>query len=438
MIPVPGLRLFLLLCIPLVCMVIGYFQPFFLIAGSVLDIIILFYSFFDVVTTISSKDFSLDVHAPRIFSLGRKNHIYVNLLSRCGIPLDMEIKIQIPQFWTDLTENGTVILDPGEKREVVLEFRPQRRGVYKIEYLYIKYKTRGRIFSIQEKIKVDLMVEVFPDIKELNHFVQLIRKNKLYEIGIHKNRLQGSGTELEYLREYHKDDDSKRIEWKVTTRVNKPVTKVFQMETSNLITLVLDCGRLMTAEEEGLSALDYSINALLILAHIIIQMGDLLGIIAFSDRIIGELPPQKGKNVIKKVSHFVTKLKPGFVESNYRLILSYLRKRIKKRSLIIFFSDMIDDINYNLFSTSFSFLNKRHVTLFILLRDIILMKNAEKAPGSILDLFVSTSAREMFLRRKEAIAKLRHSGISVLDVLPAQVTPRLVDKYLEIKARNYI
>ncbi|MBN2534093.1 MAG: DUF58 domain-containing protein [Spirochaetales bacterium] len=438
MIPVPESRLLLLLCIPLVCMVIGYFQPFFLIIGSLLDIIILFYSFFDVFTTISTKDFSLDVRTPRIFSIGRKNNIYVNLLSRCRIPLDMKIKIQIPQFWTDFTENETLILNPGEKKELILTFQPQRRGVYNIDYCYVKYKTRGKVFSIREKIKVNLVVEVFPDIKELNYFVQLVRKNKLYEIGIHKNRLQGSGTELEYLREYHKDDDSKRIEWKATTRINKPVTKVFQMETSNLITLVLDCGRLMTAEAEGLSALDYSINALLILAHIIIQMGDMLGIIAFSDRIIGELPPQKGKNSINKVSHFVTKLKPEFVESNYRLILSYLRTRIKKRSLIIFFSDMIDDINYSLFSNSFSFLNKRHITLFILLRDTILMKNAENAPDSILDLFVSTSATEMFMRRKEAIAKLKHSGISVLDVLPTQVTPGLVDKYLEIKARNYI
>ena len=243
---------------------------------------------------------------------------------------------------------------------------------------------------------------------------------------------------MEYLREYHKDDDSKRIEWKVTTRINRPVTKVFQMESSNLITLVLDCGRLMTAEEGGLSALDYSINALLILAHIIVQMGDILSIVAFSDKIIGELPLGKGKNAIKRVSRFVTKLQPEFVESNYRLILSYLRTRFKKRSLIIFFSDMIDDINYTLFSKSIHFLNKKHVTLFILLRDTILMNNAEKSPDTIRDLYVSTSAREMFLRRKEAITKLRHSGIAVIDVLPTQVTPRLVDKYLEIKSRNWI
>lgn len=438
MIPVPESKLLFLLCIPLVCMVIGYYHPFFLLAGGVLDIIILFYAFFDVITTIGTKNFSLDVHAPRIFSLGRKNVIRIHVINRCGILLDMDIRIQMPQFWINCTENETVSLDPGEKQEMLLTFRPQRRGVYNITYLYVKYLTRGKVFSIREKIKINLLIEVFPDIKELNYFVRLIRKNKLYEIGIHKNRLQGSGTELEYLREYHKDDDSKRIEWKVTTRINKPVTKVFQMETSNLITLVLDCGRLMTAEVEGLSALDYAINALLILAHIIIRMGDMLSIIAFSDKIIGELPPLKGKNAIKKASHFVTKLKPAFVESNYRHILSYLRTRMKKRSLIIFFSDMIDDINYTLFNTSFSFLNKRHVTLFILLRDIILMKNAEKVPGSIHDLFVSTSAREMFLRRKEAIAKLKFSGINVLDVLPVQVTPRLVEKYLEIKARNYI
>ena len=99
---------------------------------------------------------------------------------------------------------------------------------------------------------------------------------------------------------------------------------------------------------------------------------------------------------------------------------------------------MIDDINYTLFSKSLYFLNKRHVILFILLRDAILMNNAEKTPHTIRDLFVSASAREMFLCRREAITKLKHKGIKVIDVLPAQVTPGLVDKYLEIKSRNWI
>jgi uncharacterized protein (DUF58 family) len=98
----------------------------------------------------------------------------------------------------------------------------------------------------------------------------------------------------------------------------------------------------------------------------------------------------------------------------------------------------MSEINTARFNTSLYFLNKKHVTLFVLLRDTILMNNAEKSPHTIGELFVSASARELFLQRKNAITRLRHSGISVIDVLPTQVTPRLVDKYLEIKARNWV
>jgi uncharacterized protein (DUF58 family) len=437
-IPVPEARLLIVLILPLLLILAGFASTPLLITGVVLDVIIIFFAFIDILRTLSMKDFSLRVDTGRIYSIGRKNSFIINVLNRSSMKFDMELTIDIPQYWEDMTEDRHLCLEPGESGRLCLVLRPMRRGTCVIRYIYLKYRTLSLLFSVHEKKEVNISIEVFPDVKELNHFFHMIRKNRLLDIGIHRNRLRGTGMELEYLREYHKDDDSKQIEWKVTTRIQKPVTKVFQLETSNLITLVLDCGRLMIAEQEGLSALDYAINSLLILAHIIVTMGDMLSIIAFSDTIIGELPPIKGKGTINKVSNFVTKLKPEFVESNYRLILGYLRTRIRKRSLIIFFSDMIDDINYTLFKKHLSFLNKRHNTLFILLRDTILMECAEKVPASATELYVSASARDMFLRRRDAIAKLKLSGISVLDVLPQQVTPQLVDKYFEIKSRGLI
>ena len=438
MIPVPGRRLLLLLLLPLFFIIPGLFTPGLLSIGIALDVVILVGSFVDIMATLTRKEFNVELEATPVFSIGRHNRIRIAVKNPGAVPLMIELTVDVPDHWEDKTDKRTALVMPGEEERVDLWYRPLRRGVFEVKHIHARYASIFSLFHVHEKIPADFVVEVFPDIRELNHFIAMARKNRLVEMGMHRNRLRGAGTELESLREYHRDDDSRRIEWKVTTRVGKPVSKVFQLETSNNIVLVLDCGRLMTAEQDGLSALDHSINALLILAHIIVGMGDRLSIIAFSDRIIGELPLVKGKNSIRKVSHFLARLQPEFVESNYRLVFSYLRTRVRKRSLIIFLSDMIDDINYAVFKHHLNFLNRRNVALFIMLRDVILVTAAESSPKTAKDLFVSASAREMFLRRRDALARLRHSGINLLDVLPGHVTPRLVEKFLEIKARNLI
>jgi len=194
----------------------------------------------------------------------------------------------------------------------------------------------------------------------------------------------------------------------------------------------------MTAEQKGMNALDYAVNAALVLSYVAHKIGDSVTLFAFSDKIIGELPPVKGKNAMSKVLKFITKLQPDFVGSNYQLVFEHLKIRLRRRALIILFSDLIDDIDYRLFYKYLSVLNRKHIPLIILLRDILLMENADLVPGKIEDLYTSAAAADMVMRRAEAIKKFKQKKINLLDVLPQEVTPALINKYLELKSRNLI
>ena len=216
------------------------------------------------------------------------------------------------------------------------------------------------------------------------------------------------------------------------------MTKVFQMESVNDILFVLDCGRLMTSEENNQSSIDLAIQALLVLTHVAATMGDRIRVVAFSDKILGDFLPPKQGNPMKKIIRFVTPLQPEFVESNYSLLFSHLRSTIKKRSLVIFISDLIDDINYPLFKKNLSLLGKRNAILFLLLRDQLLQEEADREGTSLTDTYSITAARSMFIHRSKAIEKLKQSGINVLDLLPGEVTARLIDKYLQLKSANRI
>jgi uncharacterized protein (DUF58 family) len=437
-IPIPSRRLLFLLTGPLCLMILSYFVLEFLSIALFLDAVVLVFCFYDYLYSAARIQINFRTDTPAVYSIGRKNIFTVVLYNGSDVAVSARITISIPEFFQIVGRQQPVRIEANTEKRYSIVLKPSRRGDFTIKKIFFRYDSIYRFFYLDFKKNINKKIAVFPDIKELNQYIRLSRLNRLSDIGIHRNLYRGMGTELESLREYHRDDDSKHIDWKVTTRINKPVTKVYQMESNNHIVLVLDCGRLMTSEQFGLSALDYAINGVLILSHIALKLGDNIRIIAFADKIIGEVPQTKGIKAINRINHFISGLSPNFVESNYSLAFEYLRNRLKKRSLVIFFTNMIDDIKYTIFKKYFGILNRRHITLFILLKDILLVKHADERAGTLDDLYTSVTARDMFLRRKEAIEKLSLQKINVLDILPQQVTPKLINKYLELKSKNYI
>jgi uncharacterized protein (DUF58 family) len=438
MIPVPTRRFFYGFIFLLPLFVAGLFFFPFMIAAVSVDMFILLLAFMDYRWAARTYNLSFSTSGSTFFSIGKKNSLTLEIGNRSARTLDIQVKLDIPESWETLGEPGFTRLAANEIKEQVLSYRPLRRGVFRLEYLHYRFPTGSGLLNMYGKHKLDLEIEVFPDVKEIDRYIMMSRRNRLYEMGIHKNRFRGMGTNLEGLRDYQEDDDSKRIDWKASTRNNKLVCKEYRMEANNLIAIVLDCGRVMTAEQQGLNSLDYAVNAALILSYMANRIGDSVSIFAFADKIIGELPPVKGKHMMNKVLRFLTPLQPDFVESNYQQMFEHLKVRLKRRALIILFSDLIDDINYQLFYKYLSVLGRKHIPLIILLRDTLLMENADMPPGKVEDVYVSAAAADMVMRREEAIKKFRQKKINLLDLLPHEVTPSLIDRYLELKSRNLI
>ncbi len=435
--PIPGRLFFRLLVYSLPLFVAGVFWFPFLVGAVALDIAFFLLGILEYRQAKRLYSLRFSVEGSRFFSIGRKNSLTLKVYNQGSTSLNLEVRSDVPQFWEDLQEPGFKPLAVNGVREEVLTFKPMRRGVYRIEYVHYRFRSPSGLLYLYGKEKVDLEIEVYPDVKAVSRYLTLTRRNRLAEMGIHKNRFRGRGTNLDCLRDYQDDDDSRRIEWKASTRLNKLVCKEFQVESNNQIAVVLDCGRLMTAEQDGLSALDHAVNATLILAYVAHKIGDSITLFAFNDGLIGQLPPIKGKNMLPKVLEFVTRLQPSFVESNYQEMFEQLRVRLKRRSLIVLFSDLLDDINYGVFYKYLSLLGRKHLPLIILLRDILLQEHAGRDGGAE-EAYVSAAAADMYMRRAESIKKFRQKKVNLLDVLPREVTPALIDKYLELKSRNLV
>lgn len=436
--PVPTKRFILILLLPLLFLVIGLFNTFFLVTGIFFDLFLLIVCVLDIIRLYKGKDFDISVWKNSSFYIGREDDLFIRINNKGNMTYSAELMLDLPRFWSQPDGIINTVLEKNSLVDIACRLLPVRRGRYIIEKLHLRMKSSLGFFYLHKTVKLDYKTIVYPDFKELKEYFLMSRSNRLIELGIHKNRYKGRGTELESLREYTKDDDARFIDWKASARLNRPVTKVFQMETMNDIIFVLDCGRLMTSEEDNLSSLDLAINAILVLSYVAVSMGDRIRIITFSNTIKGDFTSSRGGNPMKKIINFITPVQPEFVESNYSLVFSHLLATVRKRSLIIFVSQIIDDINYSLFKSGFSMLSKKNAVLFMLLRDELLQREAEKAADSTSDIFSITAARSMQLKRNRTLIKLKQSGINILDVLPGQVTARLVDKYMQMKSANRI
>jgi len=436
--PVPTRRFVLILLFPLFFLVIGFFNTFFLVTGMFFDLFLLLIGVLDIIRLYKGKDFDISAWKNSGFSIGREDDLFISINNKSNMTYSAELMLDLPRFWSQTGGIINTVLAKNSSIDIACRLFPLRRGRYIIEKLHLRLKSSLGFFYLYKMEILNYKASVSPDFKELKEYFMMSRNNRLIELGIHKNRYKGRGTELESLRDYTKDDDARFIDWKVSARLNRPVTKIFQMETMNDIIFVLDCGRLMTSEEDHLSSLDLAINALLVLSHVAVSMGDRIRIITFSNKIKGDFTSSRGGNPMKNIINFITPVQPEFVESNYSLIFSHLLATVRKRSLIIFVSQIIDDINYSLFKSGFSMLSRRNAVLFMLLKDELLQREAERAADSTTDMFSITAARSMQLKRSRTLIKLKQSGINILDVLPGQVTARLVDKYMQMKSANSI
>jgi uncharacterized protein (DUF58 family) len=201
---------------------------------------------------------------------------------------------------------------------------------------------------------------------------------------------------------------------------------------------LMDCGRMMTNQAAGLSLLDHSLNAMLMLSFVALRQGDAVGLVCFSDQIHAHVPPRGGMAQMNRLLHAAFDRFPRLVESRYDEAFLYLDSRCRKRSLVILMTNVIDEVNAHQVQQYLTALAGRHLPLGVLLRDHRLFDAADTAYRTTSQLFRAAAAAEILTWRHQVLTDLEHQGVLALDVFPEDMTAPLVNRYLEIKARHLL
>jgi uncharacterized protein (DUF58 family) len=434
----PNLRLIALALVPGVVSFALFLSEMTLWAILGIDAVVMLVLLADLLTLPRKNVFAIEREAGHIASLKKTHSVRLTVTN-----------LSNRNFSIVLRDDAEEILnpDPAEfERELAgrcrlsLEYllRPGRRGAFTLENLYLSVNSRlgfwRRLLTYPQSTKIN----VYPDMKQLSHYALLARTNRLSLLGVRKTRRVGQDNEFERLRDFSIDDNFKHIDWRTTARRQKLTVRDFQASQSQRIVFLVDCGRMMTNEAAGLSLLDHSLNAMLMLSYVALRQGDSVGMMTFSDDIHDYIPLRGGMNQMNQLLHASYDRFPKLVESRYDLAFRYLATHCRKRSLVILVTNVIDEVNATQIDSYLSNLVGRHLPLGVLLRDRALFEAVEIEHPQEDQLWRAAAAADMLLWRHQVLGDLKRQGVLALDVFPEHMTAPLINRYLEVKARHLL
>ncbi len=216
------------------------------------------------------------------------------------------------------------------------------------------------------------------------------------------------------------------------------MAKEVRAERNHHVIIALDNGYQMREEIAGLPKIDHAITAALATAWAAAIGGDLVGLYAYDARPRLFLPPEPGRQAFALIRSRTAELSYESVETNHTLAMTELNGRTPKRSLIIVFSDFVDTTSAELMVENIGVLAKRHLIVFVALRDPLLEAQVNQAPGDMDGVAETVSTGQLLQERRLVLEKLHQLGITVIDAEPGAVSTQLISTYLEIKAREMI
>ncbi|MFH0822964.1 MAG: DUF58 domain-containing protein [Pseudomonadota bacterium] len=379
--------------------------------------------------------FGLNRPKPYPLAVDGPNDIFIDVVNRSGRWAQLLIQDDFPP--TCLADNLPLMVGVGPGRSVRLSYRlvPQARGDG--EFGDIDFWILGRLGLVWKHGRSEgrCAVKMYPGLSLIKRRKPGLWKPQARSAQRIHNR-KGSGTEFESLREYVAGDDSRLIHWSTTARKGRLIVRQNREERGQTIYLILDAGRMMTARIDGKTKLDFAIEAALLLAYGALEMGDKVGVMVAAQDVLCHVAPSGGSGQFGRILDATYSVQARFEEPRYYVSSAELSAKLRRRTLIVVFTDLIDERSSEGLIRYVLGLVPRHLPLVLAMSDTQTAAAADAVPSTAQDLYRGGVASEILYRREKLMAKMIARGAAVIDTPAAEISSAALDRYLEIKARG--
>lgn len=364
-------------------------------------------------------------------SIGRDNPIVLAVKSGKKTA-QLMIKDDYPQEFSVSTETFHFNMEANTSQDLIYTVKPNQRGEFSWGLIQVRQLSSLKLMWHDKKIDAPQKVAVYPDLmglKALSIRLAIENTGTMRQL----RRLQ-QGTEFSELREYNTGDDTRMIDWKATARRSRPIVRVLEPEKEQTIIILLDQGRLMTAQVQGMRRFDWGLNATLSLALACLNRGDAVGIAVFNKEVTHWIPPARGNHQLSHLIESLTPLQPVLLEPDYVGAVTKVVNQQTRRALVVLITDLVDAIASSELLAALAKLQPRYLPFCVTLRDSQIDQISHAHTEDINQAYQRAVALDILSQRKLAFAKLKQRGVLVLDAPANQISQKLVDNYLQLKA----
>jgi len=431
-------RFFVLLAGATALLVPAYrFLPETIFLPLALDGLLLLAAAVDYFMDPSPRRIAMERPLPYPLAVGYPNEIVIEVSNRTGQIVKAIVKDDVPNRCLAEPFPVESVVPPGSGTRLSYRLTPRERGTG--EFGDIHFWIRGPLGLVwkQGSAEAARTVKFYPGLALIRDRRLTVRKP---DVGgaLRLLRRPGVGTEFDSLKEYSVGDDSRLIHWSTTARKGKLIVRRNRMERSQTVFVVLDAGRMMTARIRGKTKLDYSVEAALLIAYAGLELGDRVGVMAVGQDVMRFQPPSNAAAQFGRIMEATSDLEPRLEQPRFHLALQVIAGRLKRRALVIVFTDLIDERASEGLLRYTAALRPRHLPLVAALSDTDLAEVADTAPETTHDLYRQGVAAGILARRERLVAGLTSRGALVVDTPPENISIEVLQRYLDIKSRNIL
>jgi uncharacterized protein (DUF58 family) len=335
------------------------------------------------------------------------------------------------------TNSETVTLDAAGSAHASLALRPLRRGQVHVDALWVSWRGPLGLARFVRRVALNAVIDILPNVRGVqNAALQFFAHDAIY--GVKAQRQRGEGSQFEALREYVPGADPRHIDWKRSARHRKLLVKEFDTERNHPIVIAFDTGHLMLEPIDGIPRLDHAVNAGLLLSWIGLRASDLVGVFGFDAIVRLYHPPVRGLSSFARIQRAAAAIAYHTEETNFTLALADLERRLKRRSLVILFTEFVDTIAAELLLEALGRLANKHVVVLVTMRDPALQALADRRPNDFSTVAEAVISGNFQRERQTVLERMERMGLHCLDVTAGELSIALINRYLMITQRGLI
>lgn len=375
---------------------------------------------------------------PERLSNGDDNELRIHLENFYPFKATINVIDEIPHQFQRRDLNFGLMLEPGENKVIRYFLRPVKRGEYSFGAVNAYVQSPIGFFSRRFRFSADALVPVYPSYIQMRKYELLAISNRLTETGIKKIRRIGQNMEFELIKEYVSGDDFRTINWRATARKTHLMVNHYQDERSQQVYSVIDKGRVMQMPFNGMSLLDYAINASLVISNIAIKKSDKAGLLTFQDKIGTLLPASRQNSQMANIMEVLYNQKTAYRESDFSVLYSHVKRKITQRSLLLLYTNFESIHSLHRQLPFLRSLAHQHLLVVIFFDNTEVKSLLHQPAENLKEIYHKAIAEKYVYDKKLIVKELAKNGIQALLTDPQHLTVNTINKYLELKSRGMI